>query len=247
MADPVKPKTGYEKWQEMIDQAKSDPRWRAYDSEIILAVSEFNAHLSSMKGYFPLDWRLIKAVIWTESGGPDSRAWNSRPMQIGNPGDPGLAALLSGKEGGEIIMPPQLKGRLNMGNAGIPPFNIRAGIAYLLMRCASYGFVQVMDARDSKVYEYTVQAGDSLDKIARRQGTTLEVLRKLNPAAAVVRPGQSIRYQKASIQKIVTRWQPITTGLIAQKYNTNLGDPNYAKKLDYCLSVMTESVGGHHE
>jgi hypothetical protein len=244
MADLVRQKTGYEKWQETIDQAKSDPRWHAYDPEIMLAVSEFNRHLSGMKGHFPLDWQLIKAMIWTESGGPDSRAWNSRPMQIGNPGDPGLAALLSGKEGGEIIMPPGLKSRLNTANADMPAFNIRAGIAYLLMRSASYGFVEVLDNADPRVYEYKVQVGDSLDRIARTQGTTIGVLRKLNPSAAVLMPGQSIRYQKASIQKVVTRWQPITTMLIAQKYNSDLGDPNYARKLDYCLSVMAECSAG---
>jgi len=244
MPDPVRQKTGYEKWQETIDQAKSDPRWHAYDAEIMLAVGEFNRYLSRMKGYFPLDWRLIKAMIWTESGGPDSPAWNFRPMQIGKPGDPGLHALLSGKEGGEVIMPPELKNRLSVGNVGIPSLNIRAGIAYLLMRCASYGFVQVADVSDSKIYEYKVKPGDSLDKIARMQGTTIGVLRKLNPSAAVLMPGQSIRYQKASNQKVVTRWQPITTMSIAQKYNTDLGDPNYARKLDYCLSVMAQFAGG---
>ena len=234
MTNQVRAKSGYEKWQEMIDQAKHDLRWNVYDGEITVAASEFNRHLSNAKGYVPLDWRLIKAMVWTESGGPGSPVWNFRPMQIGNPGDPGLSALLSGKEGGEIIMPPELKNRLTADNAGIPSFNIRAGIAYLLMRSADYGFVNV--TTDSKVYDYTVQAGDSLDRIAKQQGTTVATLRQLNPTAAVLRPGQLIRYQKASVEKIVTRWHPITTELAAKKYN--IGDQNYAKKLDYCLSII---------
>ena len=42
--------------------------------------------------------------------------------------------------------------------------------------------------------DYTVQAGDSLDKIARRSGTTVELLRKSNSLRGpVIRPGDRLR------------------------------------------------------
>ncbi|MFH5252883.1 peptidoglycan-binding protein, partial [Burkholderia semiarida] len=71
-------------------------------------------------------------MIWTETGGPTKTAWRLNPMQIGNPGDPGLAALLSGKEGGELVMPPELQRVLTvLSAASSPQMNIRAGVAYL--------------------------------------------------------------------------------------------------------------------
>ncbi|WP_130301103.1 MULTISPECIES: hypothetical protein [unclassified Duganella] len=76
-------------------------------------------------------------MIWTESGGPDHRAWKRNPMQSGNPGDPGLRALLSGDEGGDLIPPPELAKALTESSVrSTPQMNIRAGTAYLLMRLA---------------------------------------------------------------------------------------------------------------
>ncbi|HEX8886193.1 MAG TPA: hypothetical protein VF797_17035 [Noviherbaspirillum sp.] len=92
----------------------SDRRWHAYDCDIQAAVSRFNRHLTGTPNYFSLDWRLVKAMVWTESGGPSNRAWTTRPIQIGNPGDPGLRALFSDKEGGSLILPPDLKDRLTL-------------------------------------------------------------------------------------------------------------------------------------
>jgi len=240
MATSTKPKTDYEKWQDTIDQAKTDARWNGLDDEIKTALSEYGTHLAkSSKGFPPLGVRLIKAMVWTESGGPDNKAWATRPMQIGNAGDPGLKALLSGHEGGEIIMPPALRLKLSTANVSTPAMNIRAGIGYLLLRAATFEHVTVFDAIDTAVHEVTVKAGDSLSKIAAAQGTTIETLSKLNPTAvAMIKPGQTLKYRKASVRKVVKSWSSITTALIAQRYNTVKGDPAYQKKLDYCLTVM---------
>jgi hypothetical protein len=233
-------KSGYELWQETIDGAMSDARWHGYDCDIQRTVNQFNKHLSRTAGYRSLDWRLIKAMVWTESGGPNSRAWRDNPIQIGNPGDPGLSALFSGREEGELIIPPELRNRLTIGTVKMSPqMNISAGIAYLLMRHASYGFATVQDEQDNTTYDVLVKAGDTLEKIAKLNGTTVDTIRKCSTGALVLRPGQSLRYQKASIQKVITRWASANTTSIARLYN--VGDPAYAKKLTYCLSIMQKA------
>lgn len=160
-------------------------------------------------------------------------------MHIGNAGDPGLKALLAAHEGGEVVMPPALRLKLTTANVSTPAMNIRAGIGYLLMRAASFEHITVFDANDAVVHEVTVKPGDSLSKMAADEGTTVETLGKLNPAAvAVIKPGQVLKCRKASIQRVVKAWSTIGTALVAQRYNTVNGDPAYQKKLDYCLSVM---------
>ncbi len=236
MAVQAPPKTGFEKWQDGINKAVGDAKWNSWDCEIQMAVNEYNCHLSGTAGYMPLDWQIIKAMVWVETGANDSE-WNSKPMQIGVAGDPGMTSLLSGKEGGDLILPKGWKGRLTTGSVrSIPAHNIRAGIGYLLMRMANFEHRSLLGA-DSKVYEVAVKPGDSLDKIAKVQGSTVDTLRKLNPTAAVLRPGQLLKYQKASMQRVVTSWRHISTATIAQRYNGG-GDPSYSKKLDHALSLV---------
>lgn len=228
--------TGFDKWRNGITAATGNPAWNTWDCEIRMAVDEYNRHLNGVAGYRPLDWHLIKAMLWVESGAANA-AWRSKPMQIGVPGDPGLASFLSGKEGGDLIIVPAWRTRLTMQTAkSIPAHNIRAGIGYLLMRMAMSEYRDVPGA-DRAVYHVTVKPGDSLDRIARLQGTTRESLRRLNPAAAVLRPGQILKYQKAAVQRVITAWRPITTSSIALRYNGG-GDPNYAKKLDVALPLI---------
>lgn len=179
-------------------------------------------------------------MVWTESGGFDSRAWGENPIQIGNPGDPGLNALLSGREGGELILPRELRSRLTMGAIRMSPqMNITAGVAYLLMRLASYGFATVSDEQDKNTHDVIVKPGDTLEKLARSNGTTVDTLRKYNPGALILRSGQSLRYTRASVQKVITRWTSANATSIARLYN--VGDPAYAKKLTYCMSVMQKA------
>jgi LysM repeat protein len=229
------PKTAYQKWQDTVAGGKTDTRWAGYDAKIKLVVADFNTRLGSTTGYKPLDWRLVKAMVWVESGGPDNAAWKLRPMQIGNPGDAGLAALLSDKEGGEIILTPEMKKRLTTGSSG--EANIEAGTAYLLMRAASYATKSVPDATDTQIREVIVHAGDSLDKIARANTSTVEMLVSLNPGATgIIKPGQKLKVRKAALRKLITGWQALTTAFAAKRYN--IRDPKYQEKLDYCLGLM---------
>lgn len=102
-------------------------------------------------------------------------------MQIGNPGDPGLTSLPSGKEGGDRIVPPTWKGRLTVGSAcSNSADNIRAGVGYLLMRMANFRMDTLVDP-DSRIEKVTVTASNnSLWNIARNTGTTVKNLQSLN-------------------------------------------------------------------
>ncbi len=88
---------GYRNWQDTVDAAVNNPHFGDYDQQIKAAVGEFNTRLGTTPRYVPLNWKLIKAMILTETAGPEIPAWQANPMQIGNPGDPGLKALLVGK------------------------------------------------------------------------------------------------------------------------------------------------------
>ena len=104
------------------------------------------------------------------------------------------------------------------------------------MRMANFEHKSVL-AADTKLYEIKVSAGDNLEKIAKAQSSTPEILKKLNPTVDMLRPGQVLKFQKASIQRVITSWRHLSTSLIAQRYNGG-GDPNYVKKLDYALSLV---------
>jgi len=235
MTTATKPKSGYERWQDTINNAVGDAKWNAYDCEIQTAVNEINRHLSGTPGYSPLDWRLIKAMTWVESGA-ENKKWKSRPIQIGNTGDPGFDALLSNKEGGDLILPPTWKSHLNHSNViAFPTYNLRAGISYLLMKMAHFS-IQRVDDTDRHTYKVTVEAGDTLERIAKTHGSTVEVLKKLNPRAHTLHPGQVLEYRKAVVKKVIVGWRPVTTLGIAMYYNGG-GDPLYAKKLDYAMTA----------
>jgi hypothetical protein len=153
-------------------------------------------------------------------------------------GDPGLAALLRGNEGGHLIIPPQWQGRLTVGSVRtLPSHNIRAGIAYLLMRMANFEYRSVHN--DQALLSVTVKPGDNMEKIAKNQGTTPELLKKLNPSATTLRAGLVLKYQKATVKRVISGWRLISTNLVAQRYNGG-GDPNYAKKLDFALDLLTK-------
>jgi hypothetical protein len=234
-------KSGFDRWKDTIDTAFSDPRWHEYDCDIQQVVAEFNRHLAGVTDFRSLDWRIIKAVIWTETAGPEHAAWRSNPMQIGNPGDPGLRALLFGDEGGDLVLPPDTKKRLIGANIrGNPAMNMRAGTGYLLMRLAHYRIGTVLDPVDTGVYTLVARRGDSYATLARTNGTTIDTLKRLNQGAAPLGAGQILRYQKASVRKIICGWDIPTSQRIAIRYN--VGDGEYARKLDYCLAVIRKCI-----
>jgi hypothetical protein len=119
----------------MLDRAARDERWNEYDRLIEREVADYNRRLADTPGYQPVDWRLIKAMVWIESGGPTNPAWRTRPIQIGNPGDPGLAALRTGEGAAQVILRDAMKRELAQSEND-PERNVRLGIAYLMIRMA---------------------------------------------------------------------------------------------------------------
>jgi len=234
MSEPPKI-NGFEKWKNGLTNAPNSVAWNLWDCEIQLATNDYNRHLSGTPGYRNLDWHIIKAMTWVETGA-SSEKWTSNPMQIGNPGDPGLKSLLTGNEGGDLIIPAEWKPSLTTSSATtIPKHNIRAGIGYLLMRLANYS-IKSTPTSDSTVYEVKVKAGDSIDKIIREKGTTIDIIKKINSDLHILRPGQTIKYQKATMKKFIQGWKPITTQNIAKYYN--VGDSMYPKKLENAMGLI---------
>jgi LysM repeat protein len=226
----------FDDWAAGLAKAVEDPKWAFWDCETQVAVGEYNKYLGDTPGYVTLDWQLIKSMLWTETGA-NSPQWKTKPLQIGVPGDPGLSSLLGGKEGGELILLPQWQARLTANAVKtIPEYNLRAGIGYLLMRLSNSEYRTVV-AEGSTIGKVTVKAGDSLDRIARAQGSTTDLMKQLNPSATVLRAGQVLQVQKASVQRVITGWKAISTDNIADLYNGG-GDSNYAKKLNYALSLV---------
>ncbi|HQU42528.1 MAG TPA: LysM domain-containing protein [Pirellulales bacterium] len=76
----------------------------------------------------------------------------------------------------------------------------------------------------------------TLSRIAGKVGSTVESLRKLNPSAHLLRPGQKLTYRKAAIRRVITGWNMLNSANLAAKYN--VGDPNYNEKLDYVMSLF---------
>lgn len=228
-----------------------------YDADIHHIVETFNRYLRKKypeSHYQDLDWRVIKAMIWVESGHKRS-AWRFRPMQIGNIGDPGLKAVLylkktrlkNGKvhiqsEGAELIIPPDYAKNLTWKNKEKirydPQLNIQAGVAYLLMRHAKFGYKTVTDL-DTKKYTVTVKLGDSINKIAVSNHTTVNILKQLNPNLTKhnLQIGSQLRYKKAIIQRTVIGWYPMNFKSITKKYNVK-GDRRYRQKLIYAFTEI---------
>lgn len=245
-------------WQTQID--KTNDTRNQYDNNIRQIVETFNHYLSKKyagSNYHNLDWRLVKAMIWIESGHKHS-AWRTRPMQIGNSGDAGLKALLhlkkirlkNGKvriqsEGAELIIPPEYKEELTLKNKERirhnPQLNIQAGVAYLLMRHAKFGYTTIMNC-DPTEYMVTIKPQDSLNKIATENDTTVDIIKKLNPEIAKhhLQAGVKLRYNKAAVKKTIIGWYPLSFSSIAQKYNAK-GDRHYKQKLRYAFSLVDKN------
>ena len=235
---PQPQKTKYQLWQETVDDGLTNAAWDVYDTTIQLEVADYNSRHSGTPGYKQVNWLLIKAMLWAESGGPKSKAWKTRPMQIGNTGDPGYATVKNGAEGSSVVMPPKLKGELPTGNINEPHFNIRVAIAYLFTRMAKVGTQSVVDSTDPKVFPYKVVKGDNgLATIAKKVGSTTETLQKLNPNAKLLHVNDTIQCQKASYKTVILGWRTFDTANIALLYNAG-GDDRYAEKLDYVLSLF---------
>lgn len=231
-----------DRWKKTVEDGISNRAWDAYDLTIQAEVEGYNSRFAGTQGYTLVDWKLIKAMLWSESGGPTNASWMTRPMQIGNKGDKGLAALklglkgFQGSEGTDIIMSAKLKKDLEAGNINTPTLNVRAGIAYIFSRMARSEVQSIVENPSAPPLTHVVAANENLDVIAGKVGSTLEVMRQLN-GTKVLHVGDKVLYRKAKPGRVITGWREFTTQGIADRYNVT-GDACYKQKLDHVLELF---------
>src|SRR5882762_2794944 len=90
-----------EKWKKerAQDILRDRAPWDVYDAQIMVVVNTYNSFLKTTPGFVSLDWQIIKAQIWVETG-VNSKDWRTLPMQIGkDPRDGGLHQILETPSG----------------------------------------------------------------------------------------------------------------------------------------------------
>lgn len=227
-------------WTNTIDAGLTDPSARRYDATIDTTVTEYNTRLTPTTGYVPADWKLIRAMIWVESGGPKASAWNGRVMQIGNAGDPGYNALRNGEGAAPLVVALATLQRIaaaKPGDINDPFFNIEVGIGYVWTRLCRTDMGMIVD--DPTERTHTVgPKGEIASRLVQSEGTTLQDLQALNPGINVnaLTPGAVLRIRRTHTGRRIKDWLAFTPENIARTYN--VGDPAYADKLRYVMSVI---------
>ncbi len=240
---PARPDTSglSEAWVRGIPHNPLEPAWSVYDTDIAATVRIYNDYLARQAGFRPLPPLLIKAMCWTETGA-ESIKWKSRPMQIGNTGDAGLAELLSTKPASMLILPPSFrKGgmyELTFSNVRtLPVFNIRAGVGYLLLRASTLIKTPVIDD-NGQFFADTVRKHDTLFNMSRRDSTTIQELQTSNPSSLTRRlqPETTLRFRHISIEDTFS-FTRIDAYQAASTYNNNAVE-EYTNTLNYCIWVL---------
>lgn len=226
-----------QKWKDTVKGAIDDARWDEYDPVLQKEITAYSGRFKGKNGFASPSLNLLKAMLWTESGGPDNAVWTKRVLQIGNQGDPAYDVLKKGAEGSHLIMDESLAKDIKAGKLDEPKVNIRAGLAYLYTRMAKFEIKSVRSKTDTKIHDYKVEGGDSYSKIAGKVGTTVAELRESNPDVdpKLLKIGQVLKYHKASMQTVITGWRTFNADTVADRYNGG-GDPDYAAKLKFILS-----------
>ncbi len=208
-----------------------DSRWSEYDAAIKQEVDGYNKRLKTVAGFQELDWRWVKAMVWTEViAGPDDAAWSSRPMQIGNPGDKGLEVVQKGLDHSDLVVSAEVRTAVKSDATGA--LNIRAGVAYLYHRAAfpHYKYSEIIDS--SQIETYQLAAGETLSGVASKVGTTVDELMRqsgLDAAkASKLQIGATLKYRKAHKIWQITGWDAWKDAIKA--YNSP-GDPKYVEKV----------------
>ena len=219
-----------------MDVAVADKSSADYDATIKAEIDGYTARFGKTAGYTAPNAKLLKAVIFIESGGPSKQAWSKRVMQIGNPNDQALPVLKGGREGASVIMSVQLKIDLASKSIEDPVLNVRAGIAYAMTRAARFSTVVQLDSPDE--FAHKAKPGESLSVIARREGTTVADIKASNPnVGAMIHPGQVVNFHHSHMTSVVTGWRTIDADFMQNRYNGG-GDSQYAEKLTYVLSKL---------
>lgn len=153
-------------WKRSMEHSlRTLPAWKKHDSVIEEIAATYNRHFllnnSCDAGFFVaprVDPKLIKAIIYTETGPGAPRAWDTRPMQIGNTGDAGINDVLSTDkftgENMKLILPEAYRYINHENIRSMPKENIIAGTAYLLLRASTFATVTLQE--DGQMLEFVV-------------------------------------------------------------------------------------------
>ena len=209
-------------WCDALDKDYSIHRdaWNLHDHTIMLTVSDYNTWLDRKQGFSRLDWMMVKAQAWVETGANDP-AWHGNVLQIGKHGDPGLHDFMT-LPNARLVLPPQYKPFLSVAAAQtVPLYSIRAGVGYLLYRMAYFGLVnQTSPEPPLPVQEW---------KPPETGGAS-------NTPPQPRRPPPMPRKVLG-----ITGWRPITLQAIAARYNAG-GDGNYYGKLAHAFDIVVKGV-----
>ena len=206
--------TKYAAWATGVDKALRErpAPWNIYDFTIKGALAAYTAHLKVTPGFIPVDWQMIKAILWTETNAL-SPFWLIAPMQCGVNGDPGLGDLLR-KPAGALTLPPEYAGKFNENNVpNNPTLNIQAGIGVVMLRMSEHRMVP--DA-------VTAPGSALISRVAPAH-------RRSNPSLP---PG---------MHYAVTGWRRFNYETLSLRYNGG-GDGNYPRKLQHCYEIITGKV-----
>lgn len=228
-------------WEARFHSYLSNPSANEYDQLIKQEVSQYNARFDTVTDYNPpfvdLDWRWVKAMAWNESG-PNSRAWNKNPLQIGNPGDAGLGVVKNAKDHSDLVIPQNLRDALKTSKL-TSQLSIRAGIAYLYFKDSKTKFLPtIFDS--SAVSTYVVKKGDTLSSIAHAQKTTVDELIQENglKKADLLHIGQQLKFKLAHGEWAISGWDDWQTAIRA--YNGG-GDKDYLQKVNSAyMQIITK-------
>lgn len=223
--------------------------WDEYDQDIKNAVDEANARFRRTPGYVTLDWKIVKAIVWTEIlGGPTIPAWKYRPMQMGNSGDTGWETLTEDKSiqkkdptaMGKVhaIAPSDLKAEMLAKGRNDPQINIRAGVFWLCYKAARFKDATVDDS--SAIQQYTLQNNEYPSTVWGKLKTTQDVImHDSHLSDAAVRslpPHFVIHFHLAHTASQISRWG--TWDIAVHDYNGK-GDDNYMPKFHANLHELS--------
>ena len=229
-----------------------DKSWDSYDADIRTYVAEVNRRFANVTHYKLLDWRIIKAIVWTEvMGGPDTAAWKTRPMQIGNAGDDGWETLtetisLDANQiaKARLIAPPDLKTQMIKFGRNDARTNLRAGTYWLCYKAVAFHYVRVNDSMEDRTY--ALGKRESPSTIASKLQTTPTVIvqdSKLAPQQVYkLQAGHNLHYHKAHMEWQVSSWSGWESAVNA--YNgvgNGAGDDRYMEKFRANLKEIMAS------
>jgi hypothetical protein len=221
-------------WKREIARQHTKPGWNLHDESIQRTVRSYARFHAGKSGYIGPPWQLIKAMIWTEGGGPGfGDEWRLRPMQIGvvirGKQDPGIFDVI--KPSTAIVVPPDIfRGFSVDGIRTNAEANIQAGLALLHLKLASFSHRPTSTTSAAAIpakHQGKLNNPSSVLSTATQTATSLET----TPS-----PLSKSHLPQRKTERYISAWAPFCPVILYQRYN--IGDAAYASKIEYCLSLI---------